>query len=90
MKRHRLQKRYGHTREGTAICVLTRPQRINDAPGGHATTFEPGDRVEVGELAANTDYLVAHRVQRLGEGWKRLGPFAVVARHAIAFSKGRR
>jgi hypothetical protein len=57
--------------------------------GTHRHILEPGDRIEVGGPAANSAYLVAHRVQRLGEGWTRLGPFAVVPADALAPKKRR-
>lgn len=63
---------------------------IVDGPGDIRTTLEAGDRVELGGLAANTDYRIAFRVQHLGEGWTVLGPFAVIPIRAIAPKKKRR
>jgi hypothetical protein len=90
MARHRLAKRYGRAQSRTALRIISRRVSVSDAPGGHHRTLEPGDRIEVGGSAANKDYLVAHRVQQLGRGWERLGPFAVVACTALEPAKKRR
>jgi hypothetical protein len=83
---HALRRRYGHAEKTpkTAIRVIARRFSIGDGPGPIRTQFEPGDRIEVGGPAANGAYLIAYRVQRLGEGWTRLGPFAVVSEHDLA------
>ena len=92
--RHRrgraLRRRYGRTTGRTTIRVMARGVSVSDAPGGHHSMLVPGDRVEVGGPAANENYLVAYRVQRLGEGWTRLGPFATVPVHALEPKKRRR
>lgn len=86
-----LRQRYGNVcGAGSKIGVLRRDVRVNSGPGGSQTTLSSGDRVEVGGPAANTAFLIAHRVQRLGEGWKGLGPFAVVPVDAVVFKRGRR
>lgn len=66
---------------------MARRVSIGDGPGPVRTTLEAGDRVELGGLAANTDYRIAYRFQQLGEGWKKLGPFAVIPIQAIAPKK---
>jgi len=82
-----LRRRYGRA-EGapkTKIRVIKRAFSIGDGPGPVRTQFQAGDRIEVGGPAANAAYLLAYRVQRLGEGWTRLGPFAIVsAEHDLA------
>ena len=66
---------------------MARRVTIGDGPGPVRTTLEVGDRVELGGLAANTDYRIAYRVQHLGEGWRMLGPFAVIPVDAVAPKK---
>jgi hypothetical protein len=89
-----LRRRYGHSESGvparTTLRVMARREWVSDAPGGSHSALVPGDRVEVGGEAANTDYLVVYRVQRLGEGWTRLGPFAVVLKSSLAPKRRRR
>ena len=91
--RHRrgraLRRRYGRTAGRTTIRVMARGVLVNTAPGGAQGHLAPGDRVEVGGPAANKNYLVAYRVQRLGEGWTRLGPFATVPVNALEPKKRR-
>jgi hypothetical protein len=67
----------------TTIRTLARRVLVNDAPGGHQAVLDPGDRVEVGGPAANGAYLIAYRMQRTGEGWVKLGPFATVPAGAL-------
>ena len=91
MRKRTLRRRYGRAVRGsTEIRVLSRDVSMGDGPGPVRTHLVAGDRVELGGLAANTDYRNAYRVQRLGEGWTRLGPFALVPISAIAPKKRRR
>jgi hypothetical protein len=66
------------------VYVVEREFMVNDAPGGHQVLLEPGDRVEAGGVAGNTDFLIAHRALKQSVGvWKRLGPHAVVPIRAL-------
>jgi hypothetical protein len=66
------------------VVTLTREARINDAPGGHSRVFPPGTRLRVSGPAANPAFLVAISVRTTRDRrWRRLGPFAVVARSSL-------
>ena len=84
LSKWRLRSRYGkaHASKGTSIRVVARTTRLDQYDTGF-----PGDRIEVGGDAANDAFLVAHRMLREGEGWKTLGPFAVVAKSALRTKK---
>lgn len=74
---------------GTKIMVMTRDLTIGDGPGPVRTHLKAGDRVEVGGEAGNRAYLIAFRVQQHGKGWRKLGPFAVIPKDALAPEGGR-
>jgi hypothetical protein len=85
-----LRRRYGRAEgERKTTRVLASRVLVNDAPGGHKGVLEPGDRVEVGGLAANENYLIAYRAKKPGGAWVRLGPFATVPVHSLR-ERGRR
>ena len=77
MKRRGLRKRYGHSSPKTSIRTLKHRARLDQHDTGN-----PGDSVEVGGSAGNSDYLIAYSIQR-GDGWKKLGPFATVLKAAL-------
>ncbi len=67
----------------TTIRRMNRDLSIGDGPGPVRTHLKEGDRVEIGGEAASRDYLIAYRVQQYGQGWRRLGPFAVIPKNAL-------
>lgn len=79
-----LRRRYGRSQKTTTIRTVGHTTRLDQYDTAHA-----GDRVEVGGDAANTDFLIAYRIQRLGESWKTMGPFANVAKIALRAAKRR-
>lgn len=66
------------------VLTLLRSERVNSAPGGASQLLPAGTRVEVGNLAGNRAYRVAHRAQAPGRPWQRLGPFAIVPVGSLA------
>jgi hypothetical protein len=89
MKKRRVVKHRARSTKSarTRIRVLKWAVRVNTGFGGVSGILQPGDRVEVGGLAANRAFLIAHRVQRLGEGWALLGPYATVPINALASTR---
>ncbi len=76
----KIRSRYGSSKKATSVRTLKQAARLDQYATG-----QPGDRVEVGGDAANSLFLIAHRIRRRGGGsWETLGPYANVAKSALS------